>query len=116
VAFDGVTFNDRGMAAAERIGDAVARAVAFGVRHILRLHTEAVGAQMVDPRAAAASPGILVDDHGLRCVRAFDRAQRRSHNDNEELPSFHFTTPSRGMLQGECARAVDPGQTGDTTI
>ena len=89
MAFDCITVDDRGVAAAERIGDAVAGPVAFRVPHVLGLHTEAVGAQMLDPRAAAASGGFLVDDHRLRGVRAAVRQQGCSQKQQDKFPSLH---------------------------
>jgi hypothetical protein len=61
VPFDRIALDDRGVAAAERVRYAEPGAVNPRVLHVLRLHTEAVCPQMLDPRAAAASAGILVD-------------------------------------------------------
>jgi hypothetical protein len=70
MTLDGIAAHHRGVTAAQRVGYAVARAIAFRVFHVLGLHTEAVGAQMLDPRAAAASSRVLVDDHLVCGVRA----------------------------------------------
>jgi hypothetical protein len=51
------------VAAAHRIRNAMAVPVDRGVFYIYRVHTEPVCAQVLDPRAAAASVRVLVDVH-----------------------------------------------------
>lgn len=89
MALDRVAVDHRGMAAAERVGDAVAGPVRFRIRDIDRLHTEAVGAQMLDPRAAAASGCVLVNDHRVCRIRAARCQQGRSRKYQDKLPSLH---------------------------
>ena len=111
--FDRVAVDDRGVAAAERVGDAVAGPVRFRIRDIDRLHTEAVGAQMLDPRAAAASGGVLVNHHRLRGVRGAGRQQSRSRQDQDKLPSLHVvlsfkTGADRHKIGSDCSPAGSP--------
>lgn len=80
VALDRVTFDHGGVAASERIRHAEPRAVSFRILDVLGLHTEAVGPQMVNPRAATPSGSILVDGHGLRGIRR----ERREHECRSE--------------------------------
>jgi hypothetical protein len=49
------------MTTAETIGNALAAAYDARIAHVYRLHPEATGAQMIQPRAAAASVGIEID-------------------------------------------------------
>lgn len=110
MALDRVAVDHRGMAAAERVGDAVAGPVRFRIRDIDRLHTEAVGAQMLDPRAAAASGCVLVNHHRLRGVRAAGRQQSRSRQDQDKLPSLHFIHSfATDAGQREIVSARSPG-------
>lgn len=60
VSLDGITFHHRGVAATERIWNTVTAAHDAGVFYMYGLHPEAVGAQVVEPRAAAASTGVEV--------------------------------------------------------
>ena len=68
VAFDRVALDHRRVAATEGIGYSVTGPVNLRVLHILGLHTEAIGPQMLDPRAAAASGRVLVNGDGVRGV------------------------------------------------
>ena len=57
VAFDRKAPDNRSVATPKSGGNAISRPKVTGLRHVLRLHTEAVGPQVIDPRAAAASGG-----------------------------------------------------------
>jgi hypothetical protein len=61
VPFEGVALDHRGMAAAELVGNSMTAADGARVVYLDWLHPEAAGAQVLDPRAAAASVGVQVD-------------------------------------------------------
>ena len=100
MALDCVPFHDGSVAAAQLIGNPVLRPIGIGVVYILRLRTEAVCSQMLDPRAAAASGRALVNgDLGPTGIfgRAGRKQQRRTHNGRFQ-ESSHKLTPFKSKM------------------
>ena len=77
----------------ERVRNAEARTVGFGIRYILGLHTEAVRSQMVNPRAAAPSGRVLVDGDGFRGMAREGREHQRRCKQNRAQHRSHDMSP-----------------------
>ena len=96
VTFDHVTLDHGGVAAAQCNGDTVPRPISFRVVYLFRLHTEAVGSQMIDPRAAAASGRALINRHcgriGILGCAGGEKKRRAKKCCFQEV--FHEPTPS----------------------
>lgn len=91
VAFDRIAVDHRRVATTVNLGHAEPCPVDVRIPHILKLHTEAIGPQMVDPRAAAASGWALVD--GDRFIGGMSRMhglEGRCKNRKQEFTSFHL--------------------------
>jgi hypothetical protein len=95
MSLDRVAFHQRGMAAAKRLWNAVAAAINARVFNGDRLHTEAVGAQMVNPRAAATSRRFEIDFHGRRLRREAESWGCRGYERRREGSSGHHAITSR---------------------
>ena len=94
VTLDGIAAHHRGMASANRVGNAVAAADDARVLHMDRLHPEAVGAQMLDPRAAAASGGVEIDID-IRWLRGENRSRCDCGGERrDESPSVRHVVTS----------------------
>jgi hypothetical protein len=78
------------MASRECVRDSVTGTVDAGVLDVLRLHTEAAGSQMLDPRVAAASARVLVDrNHRIWLPDGAGQSYRRQGQNHQDSSSFH---------------------------
>src|SRR5262252_2227562 len=104
---DRIALDHRGVASPETIRYFLAAAHDACIAHVVRLHTEAIGAQMIHPRAAAASVGIEVDVHVSRWRQGERATRNRCAQRGEKQPSVrHLHLVFLWSVSGPC-----PGRT-----
>ena len=81
-----IAFHHARVTAGEAVGYAMAAADGSSIVHRYRLHPEAIGAQVIYPRAAAASVGVEIDVD-VRRLRPVSRPGRKRRGKRREKSS-----------------------------